>query len=231
MNRSEHQVAGFSSANCGFEGFVIAHFADEHDVGIFTHKCAERIVEVRRVDADFALIDRRLRIVEDVLNRIFNRDDVHLLALIHILNHRRNRGRLARTRDAREEDKSLRGHRHIAENRREVELFKLLNLTRDQTSSEAWRTARHEEIHAEASHDGVGCCRSAIAIVVREVDGTIACEVVELVGIENVLRDLEHFVRIAHGGLEILQHASVSNAWSDAGLHDQITALEPNRGG
>ena len=115
MNRSEYEVTGFSGADRGFERFVVTHLADQHHVRILSHQCAQGFVEVNAVDADLALIDGRLVVLEDVLDRIFDRHDVNALAFIDVLQHRRDGGRLARTGDAREQNQSLGTHGDLAE--------------------------------------------------------------------------------------------------------------------
>gem|GEM_PF-6017210 len=145
--------------------------------------------------------------------------------MVHIVDHRRDRGRLARAGDAGEEDESLRGHRHIAEDRGQVELFETLDVAGDQTRRQRRIAAGHEQVDAEAAR------RSAILIasllvVVGEVDRAVALEVIHLVRIEDVHRHLHHDVGRADGGFEILQDATVAHARSKAALDDQVGAFD-----
>ena len=38
MNRSEHQVAGFGGVDRRHEGLFVTQFADQNDIGVFTHR-------------------------------------------------------------------------------------------------------------------------------------------------------------------------------------------------
>ena len=56
--------------------FVIAHFAHEHDVGIFADGVLHADLEILDVDADLALIDQAFVFGEHELDRIFERQNV-----------------------------------------------------------------------------------------------------------------------------------------------------------
>ena len=45
MQRAESKVAGFRDAQRRFNGFQVAHFADEHHVRIFTKRGAQSVGE------------------------------------------------------------------------------------------------------------------------------------------------------------------------------------------
>ena len=51
------------------DGFQIAHFADEHDVGILAQDVLERLLEGFGVGANLALIDQALLVRVQVLDR------------------------------------------------------------------------------------------------------------------------------------------------------------------
>ena len=89
------KVARFCSTDGSFESFLVTHFADENDVGIFADQCTQRFIEVQTVNADFALIDACLLILEYVLNGIFDGDDVDPSTHVHVLEHGRNRCRFS----------------------------------------------------------------------------------------------------------------------------------------
>ena len=105
----------------------------------------------------------------------------------------------------------------------------MLDLARDETRGERRAATRHEEVDAEAA--ARGAVDVALAdIVVGEVDRAVTREVVDLVRVEDVLRDLEHLVGRADARVEVLQHAAVADAGAQAALHDQVRALDPDDG-
>ena len=55
MERTEHKVPGFCCGNGGINGFQIAHFPDQNDIGILSQHTAEGFGKVRDVDAYLAL--------------------------------------------------------------------------------------------------------------------------------------------------------------------------------
>ena len=73
VQRGKGQVAGFRDAQSGFDGFQVAHFADEHDVGIFAQGGAKRVRKRMRIGVDFALIDQALLVIVQKLDRVFDR--------------------------------------------------------------------------------------------------------------------------------------------------------------
>ena len=76
VQRAEHDVARFGRGDGRFDRFQVAHFADEDHVRVLPQRAANRFGERRHVDADLALVDRRLLVVVIELDRVFDRDDV-----------------------------------------------------------------------------------------------------------------------------------------------------------
>jgi hypothetical protein len=70
VQRSERQVAGLGDLQRGFDGFEVAHFADEHDVGVLAERRAQRVAEALRVAVHLALVDEAALVLVDVLDRI-----------------------------------------------------------------------------------------------------------------------------------------------------------------
>src|SRR5690606_617167 len=76
VERAEHDVARFGGGDGGLDRFQVAHFADEDHVRVLPERAADRLREGGDVDADFALVDRRLLVVVVELDGVFDRDDV-----------------------------------------------------------------------------------------------------------------------------------------------------------
>src|SRR6185312_12270329 len=95
VQRSEGQVAGFSNAQRGFNGFKIAHFADQHHVWIFTQCGTESITERLGVRVDFALIDQTTLVLVHKLDGIFNGYDVVMALGVDLIEHGSERGGFA----------------------------------------------------------------------------------------------------------------------------------------
>ena len=76
-------------------GFAVAYFADHDEVRRLPQRIGQGVVIALRVDADFALVDDRLLVLEEVFDRVFEGQNVARPVVVAIIDHRRQRGRLA----------------------------------------------------------------------------------------------------------------------------------------
>ena len=76
VQRREHEVAGLGREQRRLDRLEVAHFADQDDVGILAQRAAQRLRERLRVDRDLALVDDRLVVAVQELDRILDRHDV-----------------------------------------------------------------------------------------------------------------------------------------------------------
>jgi len=76
MQRGDHEVAGVGGREGGHERLAVAHFADHDDIGVLAHDVDERPLETQRVEPDLALFNNRLFVLENVFDRVFQRNDV-----------------------------------------------------------------------------------------------------------------------------------------------------------
>src|SRR3989304_8629056 len=83
------------------------------------------------MDADFALADQAILARMDELDRILDRQDMALDARIEVIDHRRERGRLARAGLAGHEDHAVRDFAQVAHRLRHLEWLERLRLRRD----------------------------------------------------------------------------------------------------
>ena len=80
--RSENDVPRFCRANRRRDRFQVPHFTDQDTVWVLTQRSSNRFRETRHVNADFALVDRRLLVVVIKLDRILDRDNVVVVPLV-----------------------------------------------------------------------------------------------------------------------------------------------------
>ena len=131
VQRRERQVSRLGDGQTGLNRFQIAHFADEHDVGILPQRVLERGLEALGVDADFALVDDAVLVLVNELDRILDRDHVSLQLLVDLVEHRGERRRLAGARGAGDEDQAARLVREIGDDLRQLELLEGLDVERE----------------------------------------------------------------------------------------------------
>lgn len=131
------------------------------------------------------LVNGGLVVGEDVFDGVFECDDVDGLALVHIVEHRGDRGGLAGAGDARKENDSLRLHGDLGHDVGEVEILEAADVGGDETGGDGELAARLEEVDAEAV---------ALVVVVGEVDGPVLVEIGELLLGEDVLGDGDELI-------------------------------------
>ena len=69
VERREHEVPRLGKRERELDRLRITHLTDEYDVGVFAERGTQRPRERQRVDADFALVDRRDAVLMGVLDR------------------------------------------------------------------------------------------------------------------------------------------------------------------
>ena len=150
VDRAEHQVPRLGRVHGRAERLAVAHLAHQDDVRVLPHGVLERHVPVDHVDADLALVDDRLVVLEREFDRVLDRDDVQPLALVHVLEHRGDRRALARPGDAREDDDPLIVLGDLGQDRREAEILEVGDLVIDPPGHQAEPAALLEQVDAEA---------------------------------------------------------------------------------
>ncbi len=154
MQGREHEMSGFCRRDDSSNRLRIPHLSHHDDVGILANRIAKRFAEVGRVDADLALGDTGLRVREEELDRIFDRDDVNRPALAEVPPQRRQRGRFATPRRP---WTSTQTHRQVAELQQgigQLELLNRLHVDRDHPKGRCQRAALQVDVAAEVRRPG-----------------------------------------------------------------------------
>ena len=157
--------------------------------------------ESRHIGAELTLLDEALLARECVLDGILKRDDVLLVALIHRLNHRGQRGRFARAGVASNEHEAARQIGESSDDLGKIQRRQRRNLGADGAHGHANQTALHVRIHAVAleARDFVG-----------EVEIEVLLEMATLMFIGDSRQDAPHVLAREHGHFH--------------GLHDGVGA-------
>ena len=96
VQRREHEVPGFRRRQRDLDGLAVAHLADEDHLRRLPQRRRERRGERRRVAVQLALVDGRLLVLVQELDRILDGEDVFGAGLVDQIDDRRQRRRLAR---------------------------------------------------------------------------------------------------------------------------------------
>ena len=159
-----------------------------------------------RVGADLALVDDAALVPVEELDRVLDGHDVVVARAVDLVDHRRERGRLARAGRARDEDEAARLRREVLEDRRKPELLERLQLGRDQAEGRAEALALEVDVDAEAREAGDR---------VGDVDLALRLEVLLLLGGEDAV---EHPLRVLGAEAGELVEALEAAVDADDGL-------------
>lgn len=95
MQCRQHQMPGIGKRQGMLHGFAVANFADQHHIRRLAQGVFQRGVKTAGIDADFTLIDDRALVPMDVLDRVFDGDDVPGTMAIAMIDECGQRGRFA----------------------------------------------------------------------------------------------------------------------------------------
>ena len=136
VDRREHEVAGLGRGQRGAHRLLVAHLADQDHVRVLTQHAPQRAGERRGVLADLALVDDRLLVAVEELDRVLDRDDVLRVARVDVVDHRRERRGLTRAGGSGEKDQAALLVGDLVDHRRQQQLLDRLDLERDRTADE-----------------------------------------------------------------------------------------------
>src|SRR5512143_2517467 len=149
MKGREDQVARVRRLERRVQRFEISNFADEDDVRVLPQHAAQRLAERRRIGADLALVDVRVDVAMEELDRILDRDHVGATTLVDVLDHRRERRRLAGACHPGHENETARLQRDLLEHRWKIELADRARLIWNGAHGVAQRPALLIDVDAE----------------------------------------------------------------------------------
>jgi hypothetical protein len=100
---------------------------------------------------DLALVDDRLLVAEEVLDRILDGQDVAGAVAVAVIEHRGDGRRLAGTGGADDQDQAALLHDQVGQHRRQLERIELGNVAEDEADDDADRAALAEDVDAEVA--------------------------------------------------------------------------------
>ena len=169
VQRREHEVARLGRLQRGLCGLGVAQLADEDDVRVLAEHAAQRLAEALGVEPDLALVDDAAAVGMEDLDRILDRHDVLAARAVDLVEHRRERRRLAGAGRAGDEDEAALLLREPGDAGREMEVVEARDLARDHAERERDRAALPEAVHAEARQARLRVREVEIAALVEEL--------------------------------------------------------------
>ncbi len=154
MERCENEVAGLGCGQRGRDRLEIAHLAQEDHVGVLAERAAQGLAEARRVGADLALVDEAALVAVEELDRILDRHDVVVARPVDLVDHRRERGRLAGAGRAGHEYETARLGGELVELRGQAEVLERLQVGGDHPEGSPEALALEVDVDAKAGETG-----------------------------------------------------------------------------
>ena len=215
-------MAGLGRGDRGLDRLVVAHLADQDDVGVLAQGGAQGGGEGARVDLDLALVDDRLLVAVQELDGVLDGDDVLAALRVDVVDHRGEGGGLARAGGPRAQDQPALLLGDLLEHHREAQLADGHDLDGDDAEHEAHRAALLEDVAAEAAEagDGVGDVDLEVLLELlllavahdgeRHGDGVLLHEALGLHQRDELAVDAQDGVRpdlqVEVGGLALRRH-------------------------
>ena len=150
MQSAERQVSGFSNAQRRFNGLQVAHFADEHHVGVFAQRRAQCVGKRFGVRVQLALIHQAVLVLVHELDGVFDGDDVLVALAVDLVDHRRQRSGFAGTGRTGHQDQPARFLAKLGDHRRQSQLRERFDFEWDHAEDSRSGATLVKKIAAEA---------------------------------------------------------------------------------
>jgi hypothetical protein len=177
----EDEVACLGRLQSGLGRLGVAQLADEDHIGVLPHRAAEGLLERDRVEADLALVDDRLLVAMQDLDRVLDRDDVLPTRAVDVVDDRRERGRFPGAGRAGDEDESAPLFGEPPHARREAQLVEGRHLVGNRAEGERRCAALPEPVDAKAreAFGRIGEVELPRHLELTEAAGDARCDGVE----------------------------------------------------
>ncbi len=149
------QVAGQGVQERLLHGVPVSDLADHDQVRSFAQRIRQGVVIALGVDADLTLIDDRLLVLEQVFDRVLERQDVARAVGVSVIDHGRQRRRLARARRAGHQHQAALFHHQVEQDRRELQVLERRDAAADIADDHRDRAALPEDVDPEIAHAAV----------------------------------------------------------------------------
>jgi hypothetical protein len=123
VHGGKHLVPGVRRAQRHPQRLDVAQLAHQDHVWVLSQRLAKCLIERDAVGADFELRDQRPVVAVQVLDRVLDRDHLHVVVVVDQLNHRRQRRAFAAAGRAGDQGQAPLREGDVHHGRRKVKLF------------------------------------------------------------------------------------------------------------
>ena len=204
VQRAEHHVTGFSGLDGGMDGLEVTHFAHQDHIRVHAQRAADAFLEAADIDADLALVEQAFLVLVEVLDGVFQRDDMLVVVVVDEVEHAGQRGGFSRAGGAGDQQQAARAGDEALDHLGHADLL--------EGEEAAGDPAKHHADGAALLENG-----AAEAVAIDELDGKVGASpflklLLVAVGSDG-LHERHGVVRLEDLGLE-LAHAP---AFADEG--------------
>jgi hypothetical protein len=150
VQRAQAKVPRFGERDRMLHRLRIPDLADQDHVRRLPQRIFQRVVPGMRIDAHFAMRDETLERRVNVFDRVLDRDDVSGGRPVAVIDHRRERRRLARAGGADDEHESALVHHDVLQGFGQAKLLEVRHLGRDRAHDHADMLLLDEDVDAKA---------------------------------------------------------------------------------
>ena len=118
------------------------------------HGVLERVFPAQGVHAQLTLVDNRFLVLEEEFDRILDGEDMAGAVSVAVIKHRGNRGGLARSGGADDQDQSTLLHDKVGQDVREEERVERRNVAKNETHDDRNRGPLAEQVDTEIADMG-----------------------------------------------------------------------------
>ncbi len=169
VQRGDAQMAGAGQRHRGLHRLPVTDLADQHHVRRLTHRALQRSVVGQGVEPQFALVDDRLLVDMEELDRLLDGEDMVGAVLVAMIDHRRQRRGFAGAGSAHHQHQTAFGHRQAFQYRRQIQLRELGHVQGDVAQHHGDVAALVEHIGAEAAETGLRNSEIELQIPVQQI--------------------------------------------------------------
>ena len=166
---------------------AVADFADHDEIGRLAQRVRERPRVVESVDVQLALVDHALLVPEQIFDRVFDRQDVTGAVRVAVIDHRRQRRRLAGAGGTGDHDEPALLHDEVEQHRRQPQLLEGGDVAAHVADDERDRPALAEDVDPEVAD---------VRIEVREIHLVLGLEGLRLLVGHELVGDAAHRVEV-----------------------------------
>ncbi|QYU70180.1 TonB-dependent receptor [Leptolyngbya sp. 15MV] len=218
---SEDKVAGLGGADGGLDRLEVTHLAHEDHVWVLSEHSSQRLGEAWHIDVHLALVDDRLLVLVVILDRVFHRHDVAVVVLVDVVDHRRQRGGLARSGRPGDQEHPSWSADELAADLWQADGLERQQLAGDEPEHHREVPSLSEDGDAEAGHVAVGEPEVRAADLLK----------LELVALgRDRLHERHHVVGVEHLGLQVLEVLVVADGRATADREVEVGAVHLDNG-